>query len=501
MRFMKRLLGLSILNFLAFTHLSAQQSSATTLKFEISIPSGYKLWLCNSDSERFQKLLSLNASASQVLSGLQFISFHQQYPTSHYSYLRNLYELTCANNGMNENAVLSLRTADAVNFRYVKETPVIEPLSTYTPNDYHGMPGADCSTQLDYINATTAWGITKGNPDITIGINDPSGFDINNPDLIGKITGVHEGNKPQYHGTAVAGCAAAHTDNGIGVAGIGFNCTLFLDDRGGDGVSLSMSNMGLRIINNSWFYGFSCSEVFDPRSFVEDELVYDEIYENGTSTCFAAGNGLSGDGHCESLFSYAYPGSLDHIITVGPVGHQNNLGDSATFIPGGIAWLWKDCHEESPGLAIGQYQTLNYEANDRVDISAPAYNLVSTMYSPTDTSVHYLSNASGTSFASPIVCGTLGLMLSANPRLSSFQLEYLLKTTARNIDFVEYPPGSGNNLNKYYVGKIPACTKDLCAFVLRHCRVNAYLFDVKILLVEKYISSKIKNHRKMIRSS
>ena len=466
-----------------------QQSSTSVLKFEISVPASYHLSNNSTDAERLNALMAANPAARSALASATIYSFHPKFPGSHYQYLRNIYELTCANTSANDSAVRSLHASDPVNFQYLREMPPIIPLGgTYTPDDYHGVSGADCSAQLDFINATTAWAITKGNPKITLGINDPSGFDLKNPDLAGQIVSVDSSNHPDFHGTAVAGCAAAHTDNGIGIAGIGFNCTLSVDSRGGDDVSLSMSNSGLRVINNSWFYGFYCTGTYQPGIFVEDELVYDEVYENGTSTCFAAGNGLSGDGHCASIFDYAYPGTLDHIITVGPTGHQNSAGTNvvvnSSCPPSGIPWLWKYCHEESPGNDIGQYGTLNYQANDRVDICAPAYDVVSTNYSPNDSSVHYTNGACGTSFASPIVTGALGLMLSANSCLSPYQLEYLLKTTAHNMDYIEYPVGSGINLNQYYVGKMGAGALDAGAAVTAASTLNCNDTNTQTMYIE-----------------
>ena len=463
---MVRFIGSLLVALLYFLPSQAQ----ITTTFEISIPPSYHIETNSTDSERLSALMAANSQARSILSSITAVSFHQKFPGSHYQYLRNIYELICADTHSNDSLVSLLHNADPINFPYVRQAPHVMPLgTTYTPNDYHGVSYADCSPQLDFINAKTAWGITKGNPKITIGINDPSGFDLKNPDLIEKIVGIDSFNHPNFHGTIVAGCAAAHTDNGIGVAAIGFNCTLSLDSRGGDEQNLTMSNNGIRILNNSWFYGDACTHIYEPASFIYSELVYDEVYENGASTCFAAGNGLSGGGHCLSLFDYTYPASLDHIVTVGPVGHLNTPGTlvavNSSTPTTGIPWLWKYCHEESPGNPIEQYGTLNYEANDRVDICAPAYNLASTFYSPSDTSAHYTSGACGTSFATPIVCGTLGLMLSANPCLSPYQLEYLLKTTAHNMDYVEYPPGSGKNLNEYYVGKMGAGAVDAGAAV------------------------------------
>jgi hypothetical protein len=466
MQQMVKFIGAVLFAVLYFLPTQAQH----TTTFEISIPPSYHLEASNTDADRLNAMMAANSQARSILSSVTVTSFHQEFPGSHYLYLRNIYQLTCTGTYSNDSAVLSLHSVDPVNFPYLRQSPEITPLgSTYTPNDYHGVAEADCSPQLDFINAKTAWGITKGNPKITIGINDPSGFDLHNPDLAGQIVGVDSFNQPNYHGTIVAGCAAAHTDNGKGVAAIGFNCTLSVDSRGGDNVNLLMSNNGIRILNNSWFYGGACTNIYGPGTFVFSELVYDEVYENGASTCFAAGNGLSGGGHCLSLFDYTYPGSLDHIITVGPVGHLNPPGTlvavNSSTPPSGIPWLWKYCHEESPGNSIDQYGTLNYEANDRVDICAPAYDVVSTNYVPGDTSSHYTGGACGTSFATPMVCGSIGLMLSANPCLSPYQVEYLLKTTAHSMDYIEYPPGSGKNLNEFYAGKMGAGALDAGAAV------------------------------------
>lgn len=434
--------------------------------FQISIAQSFGLDTCTGDAARLQALLSASPAARQYLGSLPLYAFHPAFPGSHYQYLRSIYDLVCDSQPAARQAIFALHSADPAAFAWVREKPVATALGgTYYPNDYHGVAGADCSGQLDYINAPAAWGITHGNPKVVIGINDPSGFDIHHPDLAGKIVSIDSFNFPSFHGTLVAGCAAAHTDNGIGVAGIGFNCSLALNSQGGDAVCLSMSQAGIRVINNSWFYGATCTPVYEPAAYSPSELVYDEVYENGTSTCFAAGNGLSGDGHCPSIFSYPYPGVLDHIINVGAIGWQNPPGyyadwAPAQFPPGGIPWLWKDCHEESPGYATGQYNTLNYQANNRVDICAPAYNVVSTFYNPNDSAQHYVTGACGTSFASPMVAGAIGLMLSANPCLSPYQVEYLLKTTARSTDFVEYPPGSGINLNRDYVGKMGAGALD-----------------------------------------
>src|SRR5688572_12940793 len=81
---------------------------------------------------------------------------------------------------------------------------------------------------LTQIGATEAWSVSTG-AGITIGIVD-SGVDASHPDLAGKIDAqadcvggtCREGTARDRdgHGTVVAGIAAAHANNGAGIAGV-----------------------------------------------------------------------------------------------------------------------------------------------------------------------------------------------------------------------------------------------------------------------------------------
>jgi thermitase len=81
------------------------------------------------------------------------------------------------------------------------------------------------------IKATTAWGTTKGLSSVVIGILD-TGVDLNHPDIRNKIVSpgwdfVNNDNSADddnWHGTHVAGIAAAQTDNSEGIAGVAWNC-------------------------------------------------------------------------------------------------------------------------------------------------------------------------------------------------------------------------------------------------------------------------------------
>ena len=89
--------------------------------------------------------------------------------------------------------------------------------------------------------------------------------------------------------------------------------------------------------------------------------------------------------------------------------------------------------------------------NPKVDICAPGYRVRVT------TTNGYTSNGWGTSFASPLVAGTCGLMLSANSCLTPYQMEFGLKTMAHNIyDIPE---------NQQFIGKLGAGRLDAGASV------------------------------------
>ena len=189
---------------------------------------------------------------------------------------------------------------------------------------------------------------------------------------------------------------------------------------------LLISNDGVRILNGSWYNWCIDNPSFDPFL---GQGVYNEIYENGTIACFGAGNGYN---HCK--FKEVYPAAYDHNISVSSVGCEKNYGEKSWWpgLPDSIYWGMKDVHWD----VVGDIDTTQgvihmasiHNHNSKVDICAPGYTVRVTTESG-----GYASNGWGTSFASPIVAGTCGLMLSANNCLTPYQLEFGLKTMAHNI--------------------------------------------------------------------
>ena len=114
-----------------------------------------------------------------------------------------------------------LRTSGA--FNYVERDYMAH--GAGAPND----PSFSSQWHLAAIHATEAWNISTGAPGAPIALID-SGIDSTHPDLSGRITtgwnflsGSTDTADVLGHGTAVAGTAAAATNNGIGVAGVSWN--------------------------------------------------------------------------------------------------------------------------------------------------------------------------------------------------------------------------------------------------------------------------------------
>ena len=159
-----------------------------------------------------------------------------------------------------------------------------------SPNDPRYTDGDQIN--LSSINAEQAWNITKGDSSVIIGIVD-TGVDWKHPDLaanifkvngslipgadLGGLDGTPDNDPSEdsiltilghgYHGTHVAGIASAVSNNSIGVASIGYNCSILpvkvsrndLRDNydspyivyGFEGIKYAVDN-GAKVINCSW---------------------------------------------------------------------------------------------------------------------------------------------------------------------------------------------------------------------------------------------------------
>jgi subtilisin family serine protease len=341
--------------------------------------------------------------------------------------------------------------------------------SIYRPNDTVYTQNKQWG--LSKIKADSAWYHVKGDASIVIGIID-TGVEWDHPDLYGNIwtnpgedawsnpndptTGNHaddDGNGvvddwrgwdfggASYqtpvadnnpiahtgnvgHGTHVAGIASASTDNTTGVAGIGFRCKILPiktasdnDTRGTGGNAFIVfgfqgikyaADVNADVVNCSWGgAGYS--------QFEQD--VIDYASDNGTLVVAAAGNSAAREAQ--------YPASYRGVLSVAA---RVNAGTG---------------YEAKAGYST--YHT-------SVDVSAPggSGSGLSELILST-----YVGNAyaylSGTSMASPLVAGLVGLTKSRYPTLTSEQAGEQVRVTSdpkENIAQHKYLLGKGR-VNAY----------------------------------------------------
>lgn len=307
---------------------------------------------------------------------------------------------------------------------------------------------ANSSWHLNLINAAQAWDITTGSSDIVVAVLDNAIW-IDHPDLQNKVVhavdlgnGDDNPNPPQAtyiwsHGTHSAGLIAAQSNNGIGVASIGFNVSLMavkLGDDSSDGQAMAAgyegiiyaADHGANVINMSWG---------SPQYFQTMQNIVNYAYNKGCVMVGAAGNngnGMETQMNPDIPVNYVgYPAALNHVIAVGSCDIGNNKSDFSNYgtwidvlAPGGYA---------TSGLAgVGAFTILSTTANT----AGSAWNIINGTTGGAGSfgvSGNY-DLMQGTSMAAPITSGLCALMLSANPTLTPEELTTILKATCVNVN-------------------------------------------------------------------
>ncbi|MBN2615911.1 MAG: S8 family serine peptidase [Bacteroidales bacterium] len=309
---------------------------------------------------------------------------------------------------------------------YAEKAPLFHLL--YTPDDPEYNQSLQHRWYLNLIQASDAWNVEKGSSRIKVAVLD-NGIDISHPDLTSKIVAAIDlangDNNPTppsktmewSHGTHVSGLVGAATNNGVGIASIGFNVSLMavkISSDTTDGGTMSYGYQGIiwaadhgaNVINMSW--GGS-------GYYQTGQNVVDYAYNKGCTLVAAAGN--------DSDSVLIYPAGYKHVISVASVDYDDVKSNFSSY-------------------------------NSAVDVSAPGgydatgYSIYSTVYMD-GTLYQYMQ---GTSMATPIVSGLAGLMMSADTTLTPEKLEAIMKATSDNIDAKnpDYPGQLGaGRINAY----------------------------------------------------
>ncbi|GAB3638352.1 hypothetical protein GCM10027422_39420 [Hymenobacter arcticus] len=344
--------------------------------------------------------------------------------------LRRVYELTVPTS-LTLNKARTMLLATGV-VEYVE--PLYIRLPQYQPNDPRADSLAGGEYHLRLTHAYRAWDFTKGDTSVVIGVTD-TGIRYSHEDLVRQvkynyadpINGVDDdgdgyidnfrgwdfsnnNNDPFYnevvsHGSQVSGIVAAATDNGKGVAGVGFKCKFLplqifpgttTGSFAGYEAVVYAADHGCRVINMSWGGAGGYSH------FEQDVCTYAAV--NHDVVLVAAAGNTPAD-------LQFYPASYDHVLSVAASNEADAKADFSTY-------------------------------SRRVDISAPGANIIivngratSSYAGPPDADYWV---GSGTSFASPQVAGAAALVRSRFPQLTAEQVIAQLRQAA-DTSFYELP--------------------------------------------------------------
>ncbi len=330
------------------------------------------------------------------------------------------------------------------------------------------------------INAEEAWDITTGRPEVTIAFvdsgvfltqgdlapnlwtnpgeipgngvdDDGNGFvdDIHgwdfyssdadaNPDLGNGINddGVGSGDDNTFHGTFAANLACGRGNDGRGVLGSAWNCTVmsckvFTDDGGANNFHIAAAmryaaDNGASVINASL-------ETRTSSSTIQEGVAY--AVSRDVVVVAAAGNG--------NTSSPVYPAAYDGVLSVGATNHAF---ESPSLV-----------QAFGPANFLGRPFFSNYGVA-AVDVVAPGIVFSSSVASQADAladpELHAGDvvgfTAAGTSFSSPIVAGLAGLIVSRDMdlnggirTLTNSEVIDIIERTARDLpdDPTDIPDG------------------------------------------------------------
>lgn len=281
------------------------------------------------------------------------------------------------------------------------------------------------------IKAFEAWEIGEGDSSIIIGISD-SGLDqfhedINpnlyrfwgeipsngiDDDLNGyiddfqgvslenqrKATGGGNTTTNVNHGLNVAGIAGAMAKNGKGVVGTGNKCRIFpIKISQGTGSNIVYGYESILYAANNNFDVLNCSWGAIGKPSPIEQSIVDFAIAKGVVIVASAGNTESSDEVEERVLDW-YPAGYEGVISVATMNDKENL-----FVRSSI----------NPGVDI----VVQGERN----------------YTTTSNDGYTKSGISGTSFASPVISGAVGVIKYKFPDLNPYEIEQIIRYSGTDV--------------------------------------------------------------------
>jgi subtilisin family serine protease len=328
---------------------------------------------------------------------------------------------------------------------------------------------------MNQIGVQSAWGVTKGTPEIIVGVID-TGVDYTHEDLIDNMwrnpreipnNGIDDDNngyiddivgwdfagndnKPYDltasmfdmlmgggnpgHGTHCAGNVAARGDNGKGIAGVAPNVKImalrFITEKGqgttADAVKAIKYGVdnGARVLSNSW--GSNGDDGGAESQALQDAIRYSEshnvLFVAAAGNGDEQGKGYDNDTNAKPSFPATYP--FESIVSVAAIDVNGNLGTFSN-------WGARSVDIGAPGVAVFSTVTTSDKYSDTV-IDIPGV-----------ITAHW----DGTSMATPHVAGAAALYVSAHPEADFRQVKNALLMSAKQTNVLAGKTVSGGQLD------------------------------------------------------
>lgn len=284
-------------------------------------------------------------------------------------------------------------------------------------------PLVTCTPDAD-IDMHVAWDTEKGSEDVVVAVLD-SGINFDHPEFTGRIwinsddpadgtdndgngytddmfgwDFVNNDNDPtddQGHGTSVTAVIAANANNGLGYAGVDWNCKIMVVKTSNEGGTLDMADLvsGIYYAVNNGADVINISAGGPTPSFALQDAVND-AWADGVIIAASTGNDNS---------SVKYPAAYGKVIAVG----ASSADDSrcAPFYSGGGG----SCYGAS------------------MDIIAPGNIIYSLNYADIN---DYVNQYSGTSLSCPMVTGVMSLLVAQDPSRTPEDITNILIASAED---------------------------------------------------------------------
>ena len=269
---------------------------------------------------------------------------------------------------------------------------------------------------LRAIKAPGAWNDSRGG-NVKIGVVD-TGWQLDHPDLVSKVAGQRdfvadppddEAEGYDYHGTSVAGVAAAQTNNGEGVASVGFNARFVMAKACtetcrtvdiAEATEWLAQEQGVKIINLS--FGALYADESPPDAILGDAIR--RAQKAGALVVAAAGNdGVRTDTDPATTDRNYYPACFDGVLGVGALNDDGARWDRSNYGP---------CVDL---VAPGENVLTTFDKNDPI-LQAREYAYVN-----------------GTSFAAPQVAGVAALIEAKNEAINAEAITRRVQNRATDL--------------------------------------------------------------------